>query len=102
MRYRQALVTDVLRESGGFTAGVGFRQGVLPVFFHDRMDTGLAQVQHHQAVAQGEQVDQHAGTDVGDQLLQHADRSEEQTSELQSLMRTSYAVFCLKTKKNMQ
>src|SRR3546814_8294576 len=27
-------------------------------------------------------------------------RSEEHTSELQSLMRLSYAVFCLKTKKN--
>src|SRR3546814_8006959 len=27
-------------------------------------------------------------------------RSEEHTSELQSLMRTSYAVLCLKTKKN--
>src|SRR3546814_2366136 len=27
-----------------------------------------------------------------------SDRSEEHTSELQSLMRTSYAVFCLKTK----
>src|SRR3546814_1926537 len=27
------------------------------------------------------------------------DRSEEHTSELQSLMRISYAVFCLKTKK---
>src|SRR3546814_2178317 len=29
-----------------------------------------------------------------------ASRSEEHTSELQSLMRTSYAVFCLKQKKN--
>src|SRR3546814_10520418 len=28
-----------------------------------------------------------------------ANRSEEHTSELQSLMRTSYAVFCLKKKK---
>src|SRR3546814_3089324 len=28
------------------------------------------------------------------------DRSEEHTSELQSLMRLSYAVFCLKKKKN--
>src|SRR3546814_6061980 len=28
-----------------------------------------------------------------------ADRSEEHTSELQSLMRNSYAVFCLKTQK---
>src|SRR3546814_1656373 len=28
-------------------------------------------------------------------------RSEEHTSELQSLMRTSYAIFCLKKKKNI-
>src|SRR3546814_2647829 len=31
--------------------------------------------------------------------LKFADRSEEHTSELQSLMRISYAVFCLKKKK---
>src|SRR3546814_4051867 len=30
------------------------------------------------------------------------DRSEEHTSELQSLMRISYAVFCLKKKKNIK
>src|SRR3546814_7717248 len=30
------------------------------------------------------------------------DRSEEHTSELQSLMRISYAVFCLKKKKNQR
>src|SRR3546814_7838581 len=30
----------------------------------------------------------------------HVRRSEEHTSELQSLMRISYAVFCLKKKKN--
>src|SRR3546814_10176200 len=30
----------------------------------------------------------------------HPQRSEEHTSELQSLMRNSYAVFCLKKKKN--
>src|SRR3546814_7332320 len=33
-------------------------------------------------------------------IISHPDRSEEHTSELQSLMRTSYAVFCLKKKKN--
>src|SRR3546814_8079851 len=32
------------------------------------------------------------------QQLEGADKSEEHTSELQSLMRTSYAVFCLKKK----
>src|SRR3546814_4475826 len=31
--------------------------------------------------------------------MAHPGRSEEHTSELQSLMRTSYAVFCLKKKK---
>src|SRR3546814_6983231 len=41
------------------------------------------------------------GNDVY-QVPQNAsyDRSEEHTSELQSLMRTSYAVFCLKKKKH--
>src|SRR3546814_2882707 len=32
-------------------------------------------------------------------MARHRDRSEEHTSELQSLMRISYAVFCLKKKK---
>src|SRR3546814_3198068 len=41
--------------------------------------------------------------DVGDagnldRILEAKERSEEHTSELQSLMRISYAVFCLKTK----
>src|SRR3546814_8225580 len=34
-----------------------------------------------------------------DVILWNGDRSEEHTSELQSLMRISYAVFCLKKKK---
>src|SRR3546814_4256463 len=32
-------------------------------------------------------------------ILQHNERSEEQTSELQTLLRISYAVFCLTKKK---
>src|SRR3546814_8035374 len=35
-------------------------------------------------------------------ILEIARRSEEHTSELQSLMRTSYAVFCLKKKNKQQ
>src|SRR3546814_5883996 len=34
-----------------------------------------------------------------EELVYTAPRSEEHTSELQSLMRTSYAVFCLKKKQ---
>src|SRR3546814_9324900 len=40
------------------------------------------------------------GPDDLDFLHLKASRSEEHTSELQSLMRISYAVFCLKTKKH--
>src|SRR3546814_4681775 len=47
--------------------------------------------QEHDAVAAGELPCPPFG--------RHAHRSEEHTSELQSLMRTSYAVFCLKKKK---
>src|SRR3546814_5031639 len=39
--------------------------------------------------------DAHAGV-----VEEGVERSEEHTSELQSLMRISYAVFCLKTKKH--
>src|SRR3546814_8776782 len=38
-------------------------------------------------------------TRAGTYAKRFAARSEEHTSELQSLMRTSYAVFCLKKKK---
>src|SRR3546814_4442160 len=43
----------------------------------------------------------HAGITAGGQHAMQAlaGRSEEHTSELQSLMRISYAVFCLKKKK---
>src|SRR3546814_4579834 len=36
------------------------------------------------------------------QERKHAERSEEHTSELQSLMRISYAVFCLKKNKTKE
>src|SRR3546814_5817792 len=40
--------------------------------------------------------------DRRDRQMLHHRRSEEHTSELQSLMRISYAVFCLKKKKHMR
>src|SRR3546814_3657646 len=38
------------------------------------------------------------GVSMGARIVGDVDRSEEHTSELQSLMRISYAVFCLKKK----
>src|SRR3546814_2139658 len=42
----------------------------------------------------------YVATDFGPGSMTESGRSEEHTSELQSLMRISYAVFCLKKKKN--
>src|SRR3546814_3797463 len=54
-------------------------------------------------VASGEDLyiltSQDAGTAAYDGPLSTADRSEEHTSELQSLMRISYAVLCSKKKQ---
>src|SRR3546814_9668405 len=41
----------------------------------------------------------HAHDQLEEERNETPDRSEEHTSELQSLMRNSYAVFCLKKKK---
>src|SRR3546814_7391930 len=43
-----------------------------------------------------------AGKSTAAKVLVGEDRSEEHTSELQSLMRNSYAVFCLKKKKQIK
>src|SRR3546814_7575122 len=52
------------------------------------------------AFALGDVVDKE-GIDTDDRARRRA-RSEEHTSELQSLMRISYAVFCLKKKKQKE
>src|SRR3546814_10905015 len=82
-----------------------------PVEAHERWCVGqLVQAFHVQALGVGgfeelrEQLGHAAGADhVVALAAQHqgaAVRSEEHTSELQSLMRISYAVFCLKKKKH--
>src|SRR3546814_6215296 len=61
------------------------------------------------ADAGDQRIERRVGEVGGDLLRRGADmdvdiggRSEEHTSELQSLMRISYAVFCLKKKKKRQ
>src|SRR3546814_226542 len=51
---------------------------------------------HPPQQAEDQRAEQHAETDL---VRPRPARSEEHTSELQSLMRISYAVFCLKKKK---
>src|SRR3546814_10043713 len=71
-----------------------------PVIFFPREDGGADEpdrlVFKRAAAADGDALGRKAGLGV------EAERSEEHTSELQSLMRISYAVFCLKTKSYEQ
>src|SRR3546814_7354061 len=62
-------------------------------------DTGL-----NLTVKAGRENIDATGNDADNMLTGNAgdNRSEEHTSELQSLMRNSYAVFCLKKKKTYQ
>src|SRR3546814_7646975 len=69
---------QILHETGHARAGDGF-----PGFFNADYLAHASKLSHL--------ADKQLHDDQGD-------RSEEHTSELQSLMRISYAVFCLKTK----
>src|SRR3546814_665471 len=97
------------REPGEVRSGVGFRIALAPADFAAR-DLGqiiellfLAAVfeQRRAEHRNAEAVQGIARGDPAHLLTQHLGfgRSEEHTSELQSLMRISYAVFCLKKKK---
>src|SRR3546814_8278508 len=54
---------------------------------------------HRLSEAEADQPPQAQCRQSEEQEIEPAGRSEEHTSELQSLMRISYAVFCLKKKK---
>src|SRR3546814_9266863 len=62
----------------------------------DPVELAAYGIPHAQAVEAIQKANQEAGGSV---LEMGEARSEEHTSELQSLMRNSYAVFCLKNKK---
>src|SRR3546814_2765284 len=63
----------------------------------DALGPQAAQIMGEQRTFPASPVDE---VESGDQKIADVDRSEEHTSELQSLMRISYAVFCLKKKNN--
>src|SRR3546814_8038210 len=74
-RFRSTIIDTVERHAPGFRASILGRQVLSPKGLYDKF--GL----------------------VGGDIMHGHMRSEEHTSELQSLMRISYAVFCLKKKK---
>src|SRR3546814_8515996 len=65
----------------------------------DRADSERAQQHSVGERAAADEIARDQGQQRLDHDRPHAERSDEHTSELQSLMRISYAVFCLKKKK---
>src|SRR3546814_7903741 len=98
------VLLELLAELGGDLRHVGHRFRIVAVDVEDRCLHHLGRVRRIRRRARvgriggeadlvvDDDVDGAAGT-VAAQLAER--RSEEHTSELQSLMRTSYAVFCL-------
>src|SRR3546814_3949657 len=81
-----------------------FERNILVVSFdlYDWLDMTLDQLRIFVAVAEREHVTQAARALNLTQSAVSAARSEEHTPELQSLMRISYAVFCLKKKRKQK
>src|SRR3546814_1752075 len=80
-------------------------QGLGPIFAHavipDRIEGAFVVCHRHDRHIDVVRVQDEEGRDEGRDIGLGL-RSEEHTSELQSLMRISYAVFCLKKKKKIK
>src|SRR3546814_1408589 len=88
-----------------FRSGTAIRCNPALMRFFDNIVTRLGtsgQCEINALEVGGKIVSAQLGTMIGDTYCAHkiAYRSEEHTSELQSLMRISYAVFCLNTNSN--
>src|SRR3546814_9270412 len=93
------LVNTPAFPDSGASLGLLFRQ--LRDAMWARMKLELAKAGHDLTFSQYVTLKKLAIGSTGVTDLARAARSEEHTSELQSLMRISYAVFCLKKKKNI-
>src|SRR3546814_804251 len=77
--------------SGKARLGIEFLIAAIAVFFMMRI-----------ALATGQAANPELGSSIAFPFFKDVLRSEEHTSELQSLMRSSYAVFCLKKKTKLE
>src|SRR3546814_6596987 len=94
--------SDLIVVDGAYFRGADGRSGELGFLRAPTEDGGIQQVQKLVSLSGLAKHLAADGLTLADALAAErsarAERSEEHTSELQSLMRISYAVFCLKTK----
>src|SRR3546814_5840847 len=87
------------RRIGRSAGGGSARRLILYPHRHHRRGDQVADDVEHGAAHVEEAIDAEHQPDAFGRNADRGERSEEHTSELQSLMRNSYAVFCLKKKK---
>src|SRR3546814_10603606 len=75
----------------------GLAEGIVDVHQHGGLGRDAAAFEHRLHQGQAVAHQHRRGREVAENVF--VARSEEHTSELQSLMRISYAVFCLKKNK---
>src|SRR3546814_3573935 len=93
--------TTLFRSQRNLLTTLLLSQGVPMLVAGDEM--GRSQGGNNNAYCQDNEISWQDWEDLDEDLLEFATRrSEEHTSELQSLMRISYAVFCLKKKNKTQ
>src|SRR3546814_4199253 len=80
---------------------LGGQRVIRPHLVTHRLDEGRDTGTQRRAAQRRDRASPRAEALIGFVTSQDVDRSEEHTSELQSLMRISYAVFCLKKKKTI-
>src|SRR3546814_8962372 len=98
--YQRCFYCDVV---GGFALAIVYGSHAMPGLYTQVPHGSHESLDHASILAAGllVQQDQHVDIRVRVQFATPIpSRSEEHTSELQSLMRISYAVFCLKKKKH--
>src|SRR3546814_6772483 len=72
------------------------------ILYHGAVSAGDAAALAHEIIQASKGERCHPENPEGNRHVSRSPRSEEHTSELQSLMRISYAVFCLKKKNETQ
>src|SRR3546814_6261948 len=97
--YNRSILTDINRMINRVAALTDRRQDLIFDLLRECIDGRIEKAIADGTFNAGPETMKATSLQIISEKIIDQDRSEEHTSELQSLMRNSYAVFCLKKKK---